>query len=80
MRRLIYLLLVGLAIVHQDFWWRADDKTLVLGFLPVSLAFHVGVSVAACVLWGMACRWCWPTDVDVPDSDAWVPPTGGSRH
>ncbi|TWT41144.1 hypothetical protein RAS1_38370 [Phycisphaerae bacterium RAS1] len=76
MRMLIYALIVLLAIAHQDFWWRSDSRTLVLGFLPVSLAYHVGVSIAACLLWGLACRFCWPADVDVADDDAWAPPAG----
>lgn len=77
MRTLIFALIVLLAVLHQDFWWRDDSRTLVLGFLPVSLAYHIGVSIAACVLWGLACRFCWPRDVDIADEDAWSPPTGG---
>lgn len=62
--------LVLLAVLHQDFWWRDDHRTLVFGFLPVSLAYHIGVSIAACVLWGLACRYCWPKDLEVADSEA----------
>ena len=29
-----------LAILHQDWWWW-DSDTLVFGFLPTGLAFHV---------------------------------------
>ncbi|MFN0135999.1 MAG: hypothetical protein ACKVS9_07760 [Phycisphaerae bacterium] len=79
MRTLIWSLLVMLAIVHQDFWWRADHRTLVFGFLPVSLAYHICISIAACILWGLACRYCWPSGADVADEDAWVAPPGG-RH
>lgn len=77
MRMLIYGLIVLLAVLHQDFWWRSDHRWLVLGFLPITLAYHIGISIAACVLWGLACRYCWPRDVDVPDSDAWTPPPAG---
>jgi len=68
MKKLIYALIVLLAILHQDFWWRADHQTLVLGFVPVSLAWHIGVSIVACLLWGLACRYCWPDDL-VNDDD-----------
>jgi hypothetical protein len=64
MRTLVVVLIVLLAVLHQDYWWRADHRTLVLGFIPVSLAWHIGVSVAACVLWGLACRYCWPASLD----------------
>jgi len=74
------MLIILLAIAHQDFWWRADSHTLVFGILPVSFAYHVGISCAATVLWGLACAYCWPSDVDVDDSQAWVPPTGGRGH
>ena len=56
--------LILLAVLHQDYWWRADDRTLVFGFLPVSLAYHIGISIDACILWGLACRYCWPRDMD----------------
>ncbi|GIK16743.1 MAG: hypothetical protein BroJett003_17070 [Planctomycetota bacterium] len=66
----IFGALMLLAILHQDFWWRDDHRTLVFGFLPVSLAYHIGVSIAACLLWGLACRYCWPRDLEVTDGDA----------
>jgi hypothetical protein len=80
MRYLVFGLLFVLALLHQDFWWRADHKTLVMGFLPVSLAYHIGVSIVACILWGLACRYCWPTGAEVADEDAWAPPSGGRGH
>ncbi|MEP0846660.1 MAG: hypothetical protein HRF50_07530 [Phycisphaerae bacterium] len=64
MRFVVFVLLALLAIAHQDFWWRSDHRTLVLGFLPVSLAYHVGISVAATVLWGLACAFCWPRELE----------------
>lgn len=70
MRILIFGLLLLLAIIHQDFWWRFDHRTLVAGFLPVSLAYHVGISIVASALWGMACWYCWPKDVDVEERPA----------
>lgn len=67
MKRLVYALIVLLAILHQDSWWWDDSDTLVFGFLPIGLAYHAGVSVAAAVLWAMAVRFCWPGAVEVPD-------------
>lgn len=77
MRTLVIVLLILLAVVHQDYWWRDDDRTLLLDCLPVSLAYHIGISVAAAVLWGLACRYCWPRNVDVPDEAAWAPRGSG---
>ena len=64
MKKLVYGLIITLAILHQDFWWWDDSETLVLGFVPIALAYHASVSVAAGVLWALAVRHCWPADVD----------------
>jgi hypothetical protein len=64
MRRFVYGLIVLLAILHQDFWWWDDAEPFVFGFMPIGLAYHAGISVAAAVLWAMAVHYCWPTDVE----------------
>ena len=70
MKALVYALLVCLAIIHQDFWWWDHYEPLVFGFLPIGLAFHAAVSVAAAVLWALAVKHCWPADVDELDEPA----------
>lgn len=77
MRYLVIGLIVLLTLAHQDSWWAADSTTIVLGFLPVSLAYQIGISIAASGLWWLACVYCWPSNVDVPDEDAWAPPAPG---
>ncbi len=77
--RIVFGLIVLLGVLHQDFWWRADHRTLVAGFLPVSLAYHVGVSIAASALWGLACYHCWPTDAEVPESQRHDAQSAGGR-
>ncbi|MCP5516426.1 MAG: hypothetical protein H7A45_04110 [Verrucomicrobiales bacterium] len=53
-----------LFVLHHDFWnW--DNRALVLGWLPVGLAWHVGFSVAAGLLWAAATRWAWPAHIEV---------------
>ncbi len=59
----IWVIFVVLCIVHQDVWfWH--DRTLVFGFIPVGLAYHAGISLAAVTLWTMAIRWAWPSEVE----------------
>ncbi len=65
MKKLTYALIVALAVLHQDFWWWDDSQTLVFGFLPVGLAYHAGVSVAAALLWALAIKYCWPHEADL---------------
>jgi hypothetical protein len=52
-----------LAVLHHDFWWW-DDRTLVLGVLPIGLAYHMAFSVAAGLLWWFASYHAWPHDIE----------------
>ena len=63
MKHVVWIAVVVLGIVHQDFWWWAD-KRLVFGFLPVGLAYHALFSVAAAVVWAGAVRWAWPSHIE----------------
>ncbi len=69
MRQLVYALMVLLAVLHQDFWWW-DSEALVGDFLPVGLAYHAGISLAAGALWALAGRFCWPVGIDDHDEAA----------
>ena len=64
MRKLIYTLIVLLALLHQDFWWWNTADPLVFGFIPIGLAYHALVSVLAAILWALAVKYCWPVGVD----------------
>ncbi|MEE8169749.1 MAG: hypothetical protein V3T70_04310 [Phycisphaerae bacterium] len=67
MKRIVYGLIVLLALLHQDFWWWDAYEPLVLGFVPVGLAYHAAVSLAAGILWALAVKYCWPHELDEPD-------------
>jgi len=54
---------VLLALLHQDYWWW-NDRSLILGFLPIGLAYQALFSVAAALVWAAACRWAWPTHLE----------------
>lgn len=64
MKRTVFVLIVLLAVLHQDFWWWNDVEPLVFGFLPVGLAYHAGISIAAAFLWWLAVRYCWPAHLE----------------
>ena len=70
MRNLVIFLVVALLVLHQDFWWWDDSDTLVLGFIPITMAWHVGISVAASLCWAMAMHYCWPAGLDEADEPA----------
>ena len=54
---------VALAILHQDFWFW-DDRTLVFGFLPIGLAYHALLSLAAAGVWALAVCVAWPRHIE----------------
>jgi len=67
MRTVVWLLLVALIVLHQDFWnWRTREP-LVFGFIPSGLAWHVGISLAAALVAALAVRFCWPAELEAPD-------------
>jgi len=62
-KTLFFLWLVAMVALHQDFWlWK--DKTLVFGFMPIGLAYHVGYSILAAVSLAVLVRFAWPKDLD----------------
>ena len=64
MKRLVVLLVILLALLHQDFWfWNRIDPML-LGFLPVGLTYHMIISIAAALVGALAVKYCWPHDLD----------------
>jgi len=61
--------LILLAILHQDFWLK-NDGSLVLGFLPATLAYHMGFVVAAAIGWFFVIKFAWPKGLEgEPDSE-----------
>ena len=59
MQYVVWILALVLFVLHQDFWYW-DDRTLVFGFLPIGLAYHILFSVAAAAVWALAVKFAWP--------------------
>jgi type IV secretory pathway VirB6-like protein len=68
-KTIVFGYLVLLAILHQDFWLK-NDGSLVLGFLPATLAYHMGFVVAAAIGWFFVIKFAWPKGLEGrPDSE-----------
>jgi len=65
MRKVVWGLVLLLIVLHQDVWFWTDER-LVFGFLPIGLAWHMGISIAAGVTWYLATLYCWPVDRNAP--------------
>ena len=58
------LLILAVFLLHQDFWnWTKADP-LVLGFLPVGLAYHAGYTVFAAIMMALLVKFAWPAELD----------------
>ena len=63
----VWGLVLLLIILHQDNWnWEKTD--LVLGFIPIGLAWHAGISIAASCVWYLATLVAWPKDPNPAES------------
>lgn len=62
MRYVVWLLVVALIILHQDLWYW-DDRTLVWGFMPITLLWQAGISIGAGLVWFLATIFAWPADL-----------------
>ncbi len=62
-RRLVWLAVGLLFVLHHDFWWWGTT-TLILGFLPIGLAYHLLFSVAAGCVWFAMVKFAWPSHVE----------------
>ena len=47
----------------SGFWWW-DDSSLILGFLPVGLAYHALFSMACAGLGWLAIKKAWPSELE----------------
>lgn len=58
------LVLALVYALHQDFWLWHSARPLVLGFLPVGLAYHAAYTIGVSVLMAVLVRYRWPSHLD----------------
>lgn len=59
-RLLLVVAVALLLLLHQDFWYWRTARPLVLGFLPVGLAYHAAYCLAAALLMWLLTSVAWP--------------------
>jgi surface polysaccharide O-acyltransferase-like enzyme len=63
------LLVLGVFLLHQDFWnWR--NGGLVLGFLPVGLAYHAAYAILSAAMMWVLVKFAWPKQLEAMESDS----------
>ena len=61
---LITALILVVYALHQDWWnWRSAEP-LILGILPVGLAYHAGYSVLTAILMAVLVKIAWPRHLE----------------
>lgn len=68
-RPAVWCLLLVLVSLHHDFWFW-NDPSLIAGWLPVGLAWHLGLSIAAVLFWAIVVKVAWPRDLESTASAA----------
>ena len=66
---LVSLLVLAVFLLHQDNWNWMKVEPLVLGFLPVGLAYHAGYALLAAVMMALLARFAWPAELDRFESE-----------
>lgn len=63
MKWLLTLVVVVVILLHQDIWnWK--NNTLVFGFIPIGLAYHIGYSCLAALTMWLLVRLAWPKHLE----------------
>jgi hypothetical protein len=77
MKWLLVALMALVMVLHQDLWfWK--DRTLVFGFVPIGLAYHVGYSLAASfAMWALV-RGVWPAELERAETERPAAGEGGA--
>lgn len=58
-----WVLVFALLICHQDYWqWERNE--IVFGFMPYTMAYNIGISLATAVLWIFVCTALWPKHLE----------------
>jgi hypothetical protein len=64
-RRLLYLALFVLYLLHNDLWlW--NDASLVMG-IPIGLFYHIMFAIAASIMMILLVRYAWPAHLEVSE-------------
>ena len=60
--------IAALYLLHQDVWFWRQARPLILGFLPIGLAYHAVYCVAVAALMWALTRFAWPSHLDDRES------------
>ena len=60
---IVWGLVLLLLILHQDYWqW--EHNPVLFGFMPYTMAYNIGISLATGMLWIVVCFVLWPKHLE----------------
>jgi hypothetical protein len=79
-RTWLTLAVLVLYALHQDVWFWRSARPLVLGFIPVGLAYHAVFCLATAALMALLVRHAWPVRLEAEvERREPAPPVGPAR-
>ena len=61
---MLFVIVLALYVLHQDFWnWRTAYP-LVFGFIPIGLFYQAAFSVAAALVMWLLVKLAWPSHLE----------------
>jgi hypothetical protein len=64
---LLTLLVIAVYLLHQDFWNWKKANPLILGFLPIGLAYHAAYSMLASIMMAILVKFAWPHHIEISE-------------
>ena len=56
--------MLAVYVIHQDSWNWTKAEPLVLGFLPIGLAYHAGYSILCSIAMAVLVKFAWPKHLE----------------
>jgi hypothetical protein len=76
----VFLLIVAVYALHQDFWNWSAYKPLAFGFLPVGLWYQGLYAIICAVLFWILGKTVWPTHLEAIEGQYQDTPNRGGGH
>ncbi len=64
-RTLLFIAVIALYVLHQDFWFWRTAHPIVFGFVPIGLFYQACFSVAAALLMWLLVKFAWPSHLEL---------------
>ena len=76
-RWILYALAVGVLVLHQDVWNWSRAEPLLMGFLPVGLAYHAAYTIVCSVVMFLFVKFLWPVELEGAERESSADNGGG---